>query len=274
MRLRRPAIRAVKCLQGRHPTVTHSSYPSVSFSLPPLSVSLFAPASPLRRQTPCIPSKHPSPRLSIRPTPTTIARSYRENAPSLVTILRLTFARTHENSLDALAPRFSLSSSFFRGGCPSRIFVSDFFLRLSLSFSFSPRFSATSQTPRSFLASAESPPTGVTTIDYRRDWGRPGGGCARKKGGGGGAGLREDGIIAIHGSRRHNPTIRRLYNSGSVWGDAANIAFSVAFLSCVPLRLFLLFFFSTDCRGAAVDHRSTLAVLLPLANDAASWQDG
>lgn len=75
--------------------------------------------------------------------------------------------------------------------------------------------------------------------------------------------------------RRHNPTIRRLYNSGSVWGDAANIAFSVAFLSCVPLRLFLLFFFFlSGCRGAAVDHRSTLAVLLPLANNAASWQDG
>jgi len=33
------------------------------------------------------------------------------------------------------------------------------------------------------------------------------------------------------------------------------------------------FFFLADCRGATVDHRSTLAVLLPLANDAASWQD-
>lgn len=50
------------------------------------------------------------------------------------------------------------------------------------------------------------------------------------------------GIIAIHGScgDRDNPTISRFYNSGSAWGvDAANIAFSVAFLFYVLLRLFL-----------------------------------
>lgn len=73
--------------------------------------------------------------------------------------------------------------------------------------------------------------------------------------------------------RRHNPTIRRLYYSESVWGDATNIVFFVAFLSCVPLRFFP-FFFLAGCRGAAVDRRSTLAVLLPLASDTASWQDG
>lgn len=81
-RLRHPAIRAVKCLQGRHPTVTHSSYLSLS---PFLSV-------PFRL------SSHPSPPLpakqrvgSICPpnTPSissddysALVSSYRENAPS------------------------------------------------------------------------------------------------------------------------------------------------------------------------------------------------
>lgn len=220
-------------------------FPSASLYTPPslpLSVSPFAPASPLRRPNPLYTQQTPLP-PSIYPSDADDYSALVSRKRTLsVTILRLTFARTHENSIDALAPRFSLLA-FLRDGCLSRVFVVRISFRLSLSFSFSPRFSV-SQTPRSFLASAESPPTGVTTIDYRRVWGRPGGGCARKKGDGGGAGLREDGIIAIHGSRRHNPTIRRLYNSGSVWGDAANIAFSVAFLSCVPLRLFLLFFFS------------------------------
>lgn len=83
------------------------------------------------------------------------------------------------------------------------------------------------------------------------------------------------GIIAIHGSRgdRDNPTatISRLYNSGSAWGDAANIAFSVAFLFYVPLR-FLLFWRIVVALPSITDQPG--GILLPLASDAANCQDG
>lgn len=156
-------------------------------------------------------------------------------------------ARTYENSLPSRCFSFSFRVSLRRVSFSLILLLArvEFLLSvyLSVSLFLSPRLSAASQTLRSFLASAESPPTGVTTIDYRRVWGRPGEvarggrgsavmwGCAR---------MASSRFMAL--DRRHNPTIRRLYNFESVWGDAANIAFSVVFLSCVPLRLFLFFF--------------------------------
>lgn len=63
----------------------------------------------------------------------------------------------------------------------SRILVPNFSRARYSDTSLSLPLPAASQT-RSFLASAESPPTGVTTIDYRRVWGWPGN-CTRREGG-------------------------------------------------------------------------------------------
>lgn len=120
-RLRHPAIRAVKCLQGRHPTVTHSSYLSLALSVSlsvfrplfsPLSLSLSPSHSfslpfsfyPLPLPSPPPPSSrglvlytHQTP----RPTPTTIARSFRRIAKThpLVSISSdVCRVRPHENS--------------------------------------------------------------------------------------------------------------------------------------------------------------------------------
>lgn len=99
---------------------------------------------------------------------------------------------------------------------------------------------------------------------------------------GGGRGLRARGrwvrgwhrgvassrFMALAATR--DPTIRRS-TIPEAWGDDANIAFSVAFLSIflsLLLRAAVTLPFLAGCRGAAVDQRSTWGVL-PLASDAA-----
>lgn len=89
-RLRHPAIRAVKCLQGRHPTVTHSSYLSLSLSLS-VSVCAFRPSFHLSRSLSLSPLSPSCQAEGIYPpnTPSissddysALVSSYRENAPS------------------------------------------------------------------------------------------------------------------------------------------------------------------------------------------------
>jgi hypothetical protein len=106
-----------------------------------------------------------------------------------------------------------------RIGSPLRARCS-LYLSFSLTLSTSRRRRRVSQMRSPFLASAESPPTGVTTIDYRRVRGVQGrcAGTRDTAGADGGTGVARGwhcgtaGIIAIHGSLAE----RRPYNSGSV----------------------------------------------------------
>lgn len=116
-------------------------FPSASLYTPPslpLSVSPFAPASPLRRPNPLYTQQTPLP-PSIYPSDADDYSALVSRKRTLsVTILRLTFARTHENSIDALAPRFSLLA-FLRDGCLSPFASPSFgFLSVCLFLSLSP----------------------------------------------------------------------------------------------------------------------------------------
>lgn len=113
----------------------------------------------------------------------------------------------------------------------------------------------------SFLASAESPPTGVTTIDYRRVWGQSGvvregdrvaaRGCARVDTMGWVASSRFMALAAT----RDDPTIHRFYNSGRVWGGntAEYRILSGLFLSCMRDSFFFLAGLLRRCRRPPIN---------------------
>lgn len=153
------------------------SLPPIPFPPPPPPAAAAAAAAKQR-----VGYIHQTPRLS-HPMPTTIARSFRRIAKIRtlssrfpVTFvayvhtktLRFSVTRRHLAFLPDLGLRFSPACLRVSS---RRISLAHGILYLSLPLS------AASQT-RSFLASAESPPTGVTTIDYRRVWGWLGN-CAR-----------------------------------------------------------------------------------------------
>lgn len=129
------------------------------------------------------------------------------------------------------------------GVCPSRVY-SDFPRAHGV---ISPRLPPTvrgaSQT-RSFLASAESPPTGVTTIDYRRVWrgGRAAGEEAMVCCAGVARGWRIVGRVASSrfmalAERQPETTLPSVgFTIPGARGGDENIAFSVAFLSPACLR--------------------------------------
>lgn len=252
MRLRRPAIRAVKCLQGRHPTVTHSSYLSVSFSLPPLSIrhplclSLFLSSFPRLpsavAKSPCIPSKYPPVYLSSDADDYSALVSRKRTLSSRYP--RLTFARTHENSPDQrtslFSPRVSLRRVSFAYPRASDSSPSiSFSLSLSLSlFASPPRLK---HRARSWRQRNHHRP-----VLRRLIIGESGGGRGRlreEKGGQRWCGIargwhHRDSWLSIGDTT--------LPSAGSTIPRACggtNIAFSVAFLSYMPLRLLLFFYF-------------------------------